>query len=298
MDGYRNIELSGCNRGVWLLDMMREIENLEDDLSEVCVNIKLPDDISIDNFEPFHIVVLSCFIEHIIMHCGCKDIKIDTFDGGIIDLILDNLKLPRYFMDTDSSTHEDAADDKILNLWKVVNSMTYSYSLSVSDYFNRNFFQGLDTSGLMSALNEVYANIADHSESNGNAFSYISYNPDKRKIYIAACDFGLGIPTTLRNSGKLYKKDSEALRDSVNIGVTAKSTKGNKGMGLDNILSTITTNDNFRLVSNKSLLTCFGSKNNIKTYDVDFDFKGTLIYFELSTDSFPLKDIEEEIIIS
>lgn len=298
MNKSREIELSGCSRGVWLLDIVRQIEQLENDLSKTSINIKLPKDISIDIFEPFHIVVLSCFIEHLTAHCGCKDITINASDGGILDLMSQNLKFHKYFQSTDSSNHEDATDDKILNLWKVVNNMTYAYSLSISNYFNRNFFEGLDTSGLMSALNEVYANIADHSESKGNAFSYISYNPDKSKIYIAACDFGLGIPTTLRNSGKSYKKDSEALRDSVNIGVTARSTKGNKGMGLDNILSTITTNDNFRLVSNKSLLTCFGNKNNIKTYNIDFDFKGTLIYFELSTDSFPLKDIEEEIIIS
>lgn len=298
MNKSEEIEISACSRGVWLFDIVEQIKRIENDLSDTSIIIKLPKDISLDVFEPFHIVVLSCFIEHITIRCGCKDIAINTSHGDILDLMSENLKFHKYFQSTDSSNHEDATDDKILNLWKVVDNMTYAYSLSMSDYFNRNFFKGLDTSGLTSALNEVYANIADHSQSKGNAFSYISYNPDKHKIHIAACDFGLGIPTTLRNSGKFYKMDSDALRDSVNIGVTAKSTKGNKGMGLDNILSTITTNDKFRIVSNKSLLTCIGNKNNIKTYNLDFDFKGTLIYFELSTDSFPLKDIEDEIMIS
>ncbi len=170
-------------------------------------------------------------------------------------------------------------------------------SLSIGKYFSNNYFKDLDTSGLISALNEVYANIADHSQSRGNAFSYISYNPSKEKIYIAACDFGLGIPTTLKNANRKYKSDSDALRDSIEIGVTARSTKGNKGMGLDNILSTITTDDIFRIVSNKSLLACFGNKNNIKTYNLDFEFKGTLIYFELSTNSFPLREIEDIVIL-
>lgn len=292
-----NIELSGCMRGVWLLDIVNHMDSLESDLCETSIRLNLPNDISLDVFEPFHIVILSCFIEHLMVCRRCKNITINT-DGKIIDLMSKDLKFNKYFMRTDSSNHEDASDDKILNLWKIVDSMTYAYSLSVSDYFNRTFFKDLDTSGLTSALNEVYANIADHSQSKGNAFSYISYNPDKQKIYIAACDFGLGIPTTLRNSGKVYKKDSEAIRDSINIGVTARSTKGNKGMGLDNIISTISTNDNFRIVSNRSLLTCFGNKNNIKTYDLDFDFRGTLIYFEVSTNGFPLRDIEEEIMIS
>lgn len=292
-----NIKLSGCHRGVWLLDIVTYINTLENDLYETSITLNLPEDISLDVFEPFHIVILSCFIEHLRTYCGCKSVTINT-DGKIIDLMSRDLKFNKYFTSTDSSSHEDASDDKILNLWKIVDNMTYAYSLSVSDYFSRTFFKDLDTSGLTSALNEVYANIADHSQSKGNAFSYISYNPDKQKIYIAACDFGLGIPTTLRNSGKEYKKDSEALRDSVNIGVTARSTKGNKGMGLDNIISIISSNDNFRIVSNSSLLTCFGNKNNIKTYDLDFDFRGTLIYFEVSTNGFPLRDIEEEIMIS
>lgn len=297
MEKSIDIELSGCGRGVWLSDIIKEINLLEDDLNEVSINLIFPEDIDVEKFEPFHIVVLSCFLEHA-TRCGCKHLNIEIPHGYIVDFMADKLKIHKYFQKIDPSNHEDATDETILNLWKVVNNMTYAYSLSVSNYFNSKFFKGFDTSGLTSALNEVYANIADHSQSNGNAFSYISYNPDKRKIYIAACDFGLGIPTTLANSGKSYKDDSDALRDSVNIGVTSGSTKGNKGMGLDNILSTITSDDNFRIISNKSLLACFGNKNNIKTYNLDFDFKGTLIYFELSTDSFPLKDIEEEIMIS
>lgn len=290
------ISLTSCNKGIWLSEIITTLTEISETVKENSIELSLPIDIQPDKFEPFHIVLLSCFIEHL-HRCGCLSITLIVHDDGVADIIKHKLKMHKYFNE-DPSSHEDCEDSTILNLWKIVDNMTYAYSFSVSAYFNNNYFSDLDTSGLSSALNEVYANIADHSESKGNAFSYISYNPVKGRIYIAACDFGLGIAKTLRNSNKVYLSDSVALRDSVNIGVTARSTKGNKGMGLDNILSTITTDDVFRIVSNKSLLVCFGNKNNIKTYDLDFDFKGTLIYFELSTDSFPLKDIEDEIIIS
>lgn len=46
-------------------------------------------------------------------------------------------------------------------------------------------------------------------------------------------------------------------------------------------------------MSNRALLFCQENKINIKTYPLDFDFKGTLIYFDISIDSFE-KDEEVE----
>lgn len=288
--------LSSCKRGAWLNDIVRIIEDFDSSLEGKEVTLILPKDIDPDKLEPFHIVLLACFLEHL-HRLSCSNVKILTQNKGLIDVMREKLKMHKYYTN-EASSHEDSEDSTILNLWKVIDSKTYEYSLSITKYFNNNFFNGLDTSGLTSALNEVYANIADHSQSNGNAFSYIWYDTNKNKIYVAACDFGLGIATTLKKSNRVYKNDQEALIDSLNIGVTAKSTKGNKGMGLDNILSTITEDDIFKIVSNKALLACWGNKNNIKTYPLDFEFKGTLIYFELSTKSFPLKDMEDEVMIN
>jgi hypothetical protein len=208
---------------------------------------------------------------------------------------MNDLKLNKYFNEA-RSVHEEARDDKV-NLWKVVDNQSYMYSFSVMKYFDANYFQGYDMTSLKISLDEIYANIADHSKSDGNAFSYIAYNPQKKKIFVAACDYGLGIAATLKRTNPQYKSDSEALRDSINIGVTAKTTPRNMGFGLDNVVSNLTEDDMFRIVSNKSLLVCYGVKKNIKTYPLDFEFKGTLIYFEISTSSFLLKDIENEAII-
>jgi hypothetical protein len=294
MEKIINLNINSCDRFEWINFIVENRIDLANYLGEEHeVVLHLNDSITADKIEPFHIVVLACFIE-LLRQNGCSSITINSKNEDIRLLLSSKLNMHKYFEGDDLSIHIDIEDDKILNLWKVVENMSYGYSISVTDYFKRNnTFEKCDVSGLQSCLNEIYANIADHSDSGDNAFSYISFNPEKNKIYIAACDFGLGIPNTLRYTHKKYKTDSEALRDSVNIGVTARSTKGNKGFGLDNIMSILSADDEFRIVSNSSLLHCKGNKNNIKTYDLNFDFKGTLIYFEISISSFPQRDIEE-----
>jgi len=157
----------------------------------------------------------------------------------------------------------------------------------------RTYFKGLDISGFQNSLDEIYANVADHSKSNGIAFSYINYDEEEGKIHFAACDLGLGIPTTLRAAIPEIESDELALRKSLDVGVSAKTNKHNMGFGLDNVLSNLKNGGMMRIVSNCALLFCQENKNNIKTYSLDFDFRGTLIYFDISIDSFE-KDEEIE----
>jgi len=297
-----SIEFNNCKRGAWIDDLRYNIVKCDEfiknnDLNEFILSIILPQNVKIEEFEPFHIVTFACFIQSLRMK-GFPKINVFCHNEDIVNLLDGKIKFPNYYKKTTSILHEDSEDDKVLNLWKVVDNMTYSYTNSVTEYFNRQYFKNLDMTGLKNSLDEIYANIADHSQSNGNAFSYISYDHIREKIYIAACDFGLGIPFTLRRIHKKYKSDSEALRDSLEIGVSARTNKRNRGFGLDNVISTLSSNDMFRIISNKSFLICKGDKNNIKTYDIDFEFSGTLIYFEISTNSFPERDMEDEIIIT
>lgn len=149
-----------------------------------------------------------------------------------------------------------------------------------------------ETQNDVSMLTEQYKKLGKygHAEAKGIAFSYIYFDQQNRQICVAACDLGLGIPYTLRRSGLEYKSDGEALRQSLEIGVSAKTNKHNKGFGLDNVVSNLSNKDRLRIVSNKALLLCHPNKNPIKFYELNFDFKGTLIYFEISIDSF----LEEE----
>jgi hypothetical protein len=289
------IKFSSCHRGYWLLEIVNAIDRVDNYLSDDSiqrVTIDISENVTAENLEPFHIVLLACFIEYL-QKKNCSKVTLLS-DLTIEDLIMNDLKFDKYF--NEGSVHEDARNNKV-HLWKVVDNQAYMYSISVMEYFDKNYFQDYDMTGLKNSLDEIYANIADHSKSDGIAFSYIAYNQQKKKIFVAACDYGLGIARTLKQTNSQYKSDSEALRDSINIGVTAKTTPRNKGFGLDNVVSNLTEDDMFRIVSNKSLLTCFGGKKNIKIYDIDFEFKGTLIYFEICTNSFLPKDIENEAII-
>ena len=258
------------------------------------ITLSFTKEVIVGSLEPIHIVTLMCFIEH--LHQIGYKVRISAF-MDVSNFLNETLKLRKYYEGDGIISHVQSEDEKILNLWKVKQKESIMYSQSVTDYFNKNFFEGYDMTALKNSLDEAYANIADHSESNDNAFSYIVYDSDSNKICIGICDFGLGIPTTLRKANNKYRSDSEALSDSIKLGVTAGTNPRNRGFGLDNILSSLTDEDVSRIVSNKAMIHYDGNRENIKIFDLPFDFKGTLIYFEVSTHSFPENEVKDEISI-
>lgn len=240
--------------------------------------------------EPALIVLLACFIKH--LNLNNYSVKLVIEDKYLERYLLNDIDISKYF--NEKSDHITSKKESILNLWHVDTNRSDEYGLSLMGFLQRKYFSGYDLSALKGALDEMYANIADHSCANGNAYSFVNYDNENKKMYIAACDFGLGIPYTLKNSGRKYATDSEALADSINLGVTAQSQAHNKGAGLDNIVSVLSEDCEFRLVSNKALLHFKEDKSKLTTYDLDFDFKGTLIYFELLLTSFPKEYFTED----
>ncbi len=242
------------------------------------------------NFSPMHIVLLACFLECLKRNKYYGNIKIE--DTELFRFVVDELNFGQYF-EMDGADHIDSSTPEIFNIWKIVDSETFMYSHSTTEYLNRNFFQGYDLSAIKNAMNELYSNIADHSQSNGLAFSHLYYDDVERRIHMAACDFGLGIPCTLKKAGKIYKDDSEALLDSLKIGVTAQSQKHNKGFGLNDIISLVEGIGSLRIVSNNAFLYCLEDRTTITSKPIDFEFNGTLIYFDICVNSF---EVDEGII--
>lgn len=243
-----------------------------------------------NDFTPFHIVLLSCLIEYIERYGYVVAFEADDLE--LTEFIFGEVKMDKYINNTDTAYVKEK-DKSNLNLWKIVDNRAKEYSIVITEYLQRTYFKGLDISGFQNSLDEIYANVADHSKSNGIAFSYINYDEEEGKIHFAACDMGLGIPTTLRAAIPEIESDELALRKSLDVGVSAKTNKHNMGFGLDNVLSNLKNGGMMRIVSNCALLFCQENKNNIKTYSLDFDFRGTLIYFDISIDSFE-KDEEIE----
>ena len=286
------VQLSSCNREHWVKVLTLYLNKLHpNEFEGDHLTISLSEDIQEADVLPFHMVLLACFIESI--HSMNYKVAIDSPNKEAEDFFNETFKA--FFIG--GQKYIEPSHKNILNLWKVVNERAIQYSIQVTEYLNNEYFAGYDMSKLKVALDEVYANIADHSKSNGNAFSYIKYIPQDRKIYVSACDFGLGIAKTLRDSNAKYTSDEDALKDSINIGVSAKTNARNKGYGLDSIASTLSENDILRIVSNRGILKSTGGKD-VEVFGLDFELKGTLIYFEISTDSFPIKEeIEDEVFI-
>lgn len=252
------------------------------------IELQFNNEIELKNFYPIHIVLLSCFIDEI------------KSNGYLVKLIIKNEKLNHYLFDEinltsywgkDKVDHVESNKITDLNIWRIIENQKDAYSVNITEYFKRTYFSGYDLSPLKIVLNELYFNIFDHAQAKGNAYSFIKYDNDERRLYVAICDFGLGIASTLRKRYPEFTNDSIALENCVKVGVTSQTQKYNKGFGLDNVASSILMKkDYLRIVSNRSLLRIIDNKENIKAFDLDFNFNGTLVYFEISIDSF----VEEE----
>lgn len=288
----RKITFSRKDRQYWIKSVNSIVRLLQPNRTgeRQEIDIHIQDAIKKDDFTPFHIVLLSCLIEYIERYGYIVAFEAD--DVELTEFIFGEVKMDKYINNTDT-TYVKERDESNLNLWKIVDNKAKEYSIVITEYLQRTYFKGLDISGFQNSLDEIYANVADHSKSNGVAFSYINYEEKEGKIHFAVCDLGLGIPTTLRAAIPAIRSDELALRRSLDVGVSAKTNKHNMGFGLDNVLSNLRNGGMMRIVSNSALLFCQENKNNIKTYSLNFDFKGTLIYFNISIDSFE-KDEEIE----
>ena len=275
-------EINSINRGQWIQDIMKIKSKILNTSKNRKIVFRFGANVIMEKFEPMMLVSLACLFKH--MNNNGYNIDVIFTDRNLSNYLFSDLEIGKYF--NENATHVHIIDKKILNLWKIDTRRSAEYNNRVALYFEGNF-KTKDLSALKKSLDEIYANIGDHSNSEDLAYSFIRLDDKTGKIYFAACDFGLGIPTTLRNSGKEYDKDTDALLDSVKLGVSANSKIHNRGFGLNNILSMVSDEDCLRIVSKKALLHCEDDIININTYELDFDFNGCLIYFELDINKLP-----------
>ena len=285
------IEFASPTRIEWVKIVTEWRNKLIKNKKHEIIEIAFDSGVKLSNFDPIHIVLLSCFIDEI--QTKGYLVRLDFKDESLRDYLFDVVNLKNYW-GINKINHVDSPKIADLNIWRITESGKEFYSISVHDYFKRSYFSGFDLSTLKNALNELYFNVFDHAEALGNAFSFIRYDKEVEKICVAICDFGKGIPQTLRKKYNNFENDCVALENSIKIGISAQSQKYNKGFGLDNVASTLQKDDTMRIISNQALLRILDNKSNVKSYELDFDFKGTLIYFEISIDSFEKEEILED----
>lgn len=238
-----------------------------------------------EDFEAFHIVLLSCLIAEI----KSKNYLVQIVASQhLFDFLFSDVSIKEYWGENPVS-HTDSPDAHRLNLWRITDTGKESYTISVGQYFQKHFPLH-DVSFITTALNELYYNVFDHANALGNAFSYIYYSEDERRVYIAVCDFGEGVAKTLRRRYPQYNTDAIALEKAIVKGISAGTKEHNRGFGLDDICSSLSENDSFRMISNKGFLFINGALR--KSFNInDFDFNGTLIYFDVSTENFELDEV-------
>lgn len=247
------------------------------------INIHLGQNVIKEKFEPIHIVLFSCLIEE--LKTNNYKIRLIIENNELRRFLLEDINVKKYWNGT-KIAHIPSPVPSRFNLWRILEEHKDSYAINICEYFKR-INVSKDFSGFQTALNELYYNVFDHAEAQGNAFSYISF--DNNCISIAVCDFGKGIARTIREAHPEYVTDDIALENAIKKGITSRSKSHNAGLGLYNIVSMLEEQDYLRIISNKSLGVCIGdSKRFIKLED---NFNGTLVYLNMSLDSFPEVEI-------
>lgn len=285
MSQYLQLELTSADKEEWI----RKVSSVEEDIKAHKFKpgdrlpILMSHDIGIDSLAPCHFVLLGCLLE-LAYRSGLYPLI--SASNDMISFMRDDLKLHHYF-DAHHAPNVEPVSGYHSNLWKISSNYAFMYSHKLQEYLQKTYFMGKDLSPLKIVLDELYSNISDHSQSDDIAFSYVKYDEAKREILVAFCDFGVGIPGSLRNSGIADRY--EWIKYAIEKGVTAKSTLHNRGFGLDTVVSNIPDGGVLRIISDKEFFHCSPNKR-YRTYFLNYSFGGTLIYFEIPIDSFDESD--------
>lgn len=248
------------------------------------VEIYIDSNIAPRQLHPVHLVLLACLIR-LLKNKGCE-VQL-TASQLMIEYLRDDLHIDVYF--ATGILHVNAESRSDLNLWQVVPEQSLIYSNHVADYLKRNYFCHKDLSMLKVVLDELYANISDHSHAGDIAYSYIHYDEVTETIKIAFCDFGIGIPESLRRAN--ITVDKGYIRTATGKGVSSRSNAHNKGFGLDTVVSSIEgTRNTISIVSGNELFISFGIGDHERTWPRAYDFRGTLVFFDLPIDAFEEAD--------
>ena len=142
---------------------------------------------------------------------------------------------------------------------------------------------------------EVFNNIRDHSGENVGCVA-AQHFPRQSLVHIAVSDFGVGIPTRVREK-LLDLGDSEAVLKAIEPGFTTESTPRNRGAGLDTLASQVAQENGGQLVilSGHGVLSARQGPEQpaISAREAPVSYPGTLIDARLRTDTIEPLDPED-----
>lgn len=149
--------------------------------------------------------------------------------------------------------------------------------------------------GFRVCLDEIFNNINDHAAEDTGCI-FVQQYPRNNEIQIAISDFGVGIPHNVKNSHNPFLNDAEALYQAAQKGFSTKSTPKNRGVGLDNLITSAVLNNKgtVHIHSNNGILKCTNVNNKVEFTPklAQGFYPGTLIEITLRTDN--IENITEE----
>lgn len=277
--------ISSPKRASWIVDIVTIRNRLVGNCRRLYITID--EEVRKRSLENYHIVTLACLLDYakkrgIIIYLSIVDKELEEYIFGDMRL--------KMYLTLEQNIQYSTPEQQPFNIWRIEEQYSTNYAIALTTFFKNSYFVGKDISGLNNCIVELFQNVIDHSCADGTAFVAISYDKTERQISIAICDFGVGIPYTLRGR---YKSEEEALSKCLLRGISAYTNEHNFGYGMDNVVSTMGDKDILRIVSNRALL--LKTKEKEFTYSLNFEFKGTLIYFTVPTDSFETEEIIDQI---
>lgn len=278
-----NVNLDSVGRIEWVKTIADLIKLLAPQVTAGDkITIRLPSEAG--KLDAAHLASLACLIEYF----HKKRCIIATMaNTHMRDFIYDKLNWRAYW-----AGHQDYAEAKdltILNLWRITDEGKEIHSQQVYDFLKRGPFKQKDLSAVSNSLLEAYYNVFDHAEANGIAFSFIRYIEDQQKLSVAICDFGKGIATSVREKCPNINDDSRAIETAMMDRFTIQSKEHNRGFGLGNIRSACTEEDALRIISNRGFL--IATRDEINIRENNFNFPGTLIFYDLTLSHFEDEEI-------
>lgn len=243
--------------------------------------------------EPYQIVSLACLIEE--YHLSGASIEF-VRNNSLADEYLSYIRFFEYWTPGyDRNAFTESGKKTTLALWKISQERISTYADVSQKYFEDLHFPGKDLSALYIALTELFNNIYDHAQSSVEGFSITQYYPRLNQINTAVCDFGVGIPTTIKklwkSKGKILEYDADALRASFVSRVSIQTTPQNRGFGLSNLLGNIQRVRGELIVYSNSAIVQFGG-NSVQYRMLSNSIGGTLIKFSFNPYNLPEKGQE------
>lgn len=282
---YSTIQFSSLDRLEWIKEICGAYEALQRSGLQKMVLLSFSKIPSVDLIMPIHVVTLACLID--VLAKSGFNVSLHRKDDDIGEYLFTDLKLREYW--GGGQNYVIATDASIFNLWRLRDEEKEIMPMRVYEYFKRSMFKNKDLATLRLSLDEAYYNVFDHADAKGVAFSFIKYDTTRSIIHIAVCDFGKGIPTTVRGYRPEIGTDVDALSLAMQDKFTIRSQGYNQGMGLGNIRNAGCENDSLWIFSNNARSVSCGDET--KYFSNGFYFPGTVLFYSLRLANFEDEEI-------